>query len=83
VAPKSVGKGMLDSIKEMMRSVIYRKMFPNIVKVLFIFLCLPMSPASVERNFYTMKTIKIRLQNRLSDTALCQLMILQLKDHIL
>ena len=49
-------------------------MFPNIVKLLSILLCLPVSTASVERSFSAMKTIKTRLRNRLSDVTLSHLM---------
>ena len=39
-----------------------------------IFLCLPVSTASVERSFSAMKTIKTQLRNRLLDTNLSNLM---------
>ena len=59
-----------ESIQEVIESPVYRQMFPNIVKLMSIFLCLPVSTASVERSFSSMKTIKTRLRNRLTDASL-------------
>ena len=71
---KEVGKDRQASMEEVLKSSIYTQMFPNIVKLLSILLCLPVSTASVEHNFSAMKTIKTRLRNRLSDITLSHLM---------
>ena len=49
---------MQERITEVLQSPVYRQLFPNLVKLTSIFLCLPVSTASVERTFSAMKTIK-------------------------
>ena len=65
---------MQERITEVLQSLVYRQLFPNLVKLMSILLCLPVSTASVERSFSAMKTIKTRLRNRLTDTNLSNLM---------
>ena len=54
----------------MERSGAYGGIFPEIFKLINIILVLPVGTASVERSFSSMKQIKTRLRNRLSDINL-------------
>ena len=65
---------MQEGIEEVLESPVYKQMFPNIIKLMSILLCVPVSTASVERSFSAMKTIKTRLQNRHTDSSLGNLL---------
>ena len=65
---------MQEGIEEVLESPVYKQMFPNIIKLMSILLCLSVSTASVERSFSAMKTIKTRLRNRLTDSSLGNLL---------
>ena len=52
----------------------YTEIFPEIFKLLNIILVLPVGTASVERSFSSMKQIKTRLRNRLTNDNLAHLM---------
>ena len=58
----------------MERSGAYSGIFPEIFKLINIILVLPVGTASVERSFSSMKQIKTRFRNRLSDINLARLM---------
>ena len=52
----------------------YGGIFPEMFKLIYIMLTLPVGTATVERSFSQMKIIKTRLRNRLNDTNLKRLM---------
>ena len=54
-------------------------MFPNLSKIAYICLSIPVSTASVERSFSEMKLIKTRPRNSLSEGTLSQLMRIGIK----
>ena len=45
-------------------------MFPNVVKLLRIYQVIPLTTATVERSFSTLKMVKTNLRNRLKDSML-------------
>ena len=69
---------MQESIQDVIESPIYRQMF-DIVKFMSIFLCLPVSTASVEHSFLSMKNIKTWLRNRHTDASLNNLILIAIE----
>ena len=67
-------RDMQEGIEEVLESPVYKQIFPSIIKLMSILLCLPVSTASVEQSFSAMKTIKTRLRNRLTDSSLGNLL---------
>ena len=47
----------------------YRGIFPEIFKLFFVLLALPVATATVERSFSQIKIVKTRLHNRLSASS--------------
>ena len=61
-------------LKELITNDMLVAMFPNLHKIAFVGLSLPVSTASVERSFSQMKLIKTHLRNSLSAGNLSHLM---------
>ena len=62
------------SVQDMTSSVLASEsqclMFPNVVKLLQIYQIIPLTTATVERSFSTLKLVKTNLRNRLKDSML-------------
>ena len=68
--PEDIAKQLIELVTNEMLITI----FPNLSKIDFIFLTIPVTTASVERSFSEMKFIKTKITNFLSEGTLSQLM---------
>ncbi len=68
------GETMQEMFMDVYPSRINQAMFPNILKLVAIYMVMPFATATVERSFSDMKTIKTRLRNALSESTLDELM---------
>ena len=75
--PKNDMKAQLN---ELASNDTFKALFPNLNKIGAICLSIPVTTASVERNFSRMKLIKTRLRSSLNDKSLSNLMKIALES---
>ena len=71
---------MKAQLKELASNDMIKTLFPNLSKIGAICLSIPVTTASVERNFSQMKLIKTRLRSSLNDKSLSNLLKIALES---
>ena len=71
---------MKAQLKELASNDMIKTLFPNLSKIGAICLSIPVTTASVERNFSQIKLIKTRLRSSLNDKSLSNLMKIALES---
>ena len=66
-------ENMKSQLTDMVSNDMLTTMFPNLHTIATISLSIPVATASVERSFFQMKLIKMRLRSSLKDTSLSHL----------